>query len=61
MTPYYNKDGITLYCEDISYALFRMEEEDISLVVADPPFNLDKDFEEQKKLEDYYDSSICYQ
>jgi len=45
MTPFYDKDGITIYCGDCLEVLPSFEPESIGAVITDPPFNAGKDFD----------------
>ena len=45
-SPYYTSDGLELYCDDCLKILQKIDDNQFDLVIADPPFNLGKDFEE---------------
>ena len=51
--PIYHKHGITLYCDDIDAVYFQHSFQ-ADLVIADPPFNLDKEFDKDWEKEEYY-------
>lgn len=53
MLPYFQKDNITLYygkCDDVLPVL----QEKATLIIADPPFNLNKEFDTPMTSEQYY-------
>lgn len=46
--PYYNKDGITLYLGDCRSVLPQLPDKSVDLVLTDPPYGMNKDFNNDK-------------
>lgn len=54
-TPYYAKDGFILYCGDCIEFLEKMRNSNIraDLTVTSPPYNIGKEYENNRDLDDY--------
>ena len=53
VNPYYEKNGVTLYCDDID-SVCRHRSFLANLIIADPPFNLKKVFDQNWERDEYY-------
>ncbi|MBE3559547.1 MAG: site-specific DNA-methyltransferase [Ktedonobacteraceae bacterium] len=53
--PFYEAEGVLLYNMDCLEAMRRLEGDFVSLTVTSPPYNIGKEYERLRPLEDYLD------
>lgn len=58
--PFYESDNCYIYNMDCLEAISALPPESITLTVTSPPYNIGKEYEEQRPLEDYLDWCQCW-
>ena len=53
ISPYYQEDGITLYCGDCREILPQFPRDSVDAVVTDPPWNMGYFVDDEKTWEEY--------